>query len=191
MSDRGYDIEMPLVSMAKNVNYLYTVCYKENIEEWTGRLRNAVEIDMRERDVLWEQLSVNKRMSCIYHAMTVATKMRSIGLNENDWEHFYDISTQDVNLLSEVEHNRWSIDELILGWRPCTEHELKQIEANITLKNDLKKRKIHYDLRSYNDLQPDETGKPAQIYDICLCSCLPLIAKTYIEEQKGGAYVTT
>lgn len=183
MTDRGYNIKMPLVSMAKNVNYLYHLCYKENIKEWTGQLRTAVEINKGDRDALWGQLSISKRMSCIYHAMTVATKMRSIGLNEDDWEHFYDISKQDVELLSEVEHNRWSIDELVLGWRPCTDDEQRQVEADITLKNELKKHRIHYDLRAYHDLRPDETGKPVEIYDICLCSSLPLIAKTFIEER--------
>lgn len=183
MTNRGYDIKMPLVSMAKNVNYLYHLCYKENIKEWTGQLRTAVEINKGDRDALWGQLSISKRMSCIYHAMTVATKMRSIGLNEDDWEHFYDISKQDVELLSEVEHNRWSIDELVLGWRPCTDDEQRQVEADITLKNELKKHRIHYDLRAYHDLRPDETGKPVEIYDICLCSSLPLIAKAFIEER--------
>ena len=111
--------------------------------------------------------------------------MRSIGLKETDGEKFYDIPQQDIELLAEVEHNRWSVEELILGFRPCTEDEQIQIEADIQLKPIMKGRKIHYDLRAYNDLRPDETGKSVKVYDRCLCSCLPLIAKTYSDE-KGG-----
>ena len=47
---------------------------------------------------------------------------------------------------------------------------------------ELKKRKIHYDLRAYNDLRPDSSGKPVQIYDRCLSACIPLVAK----KSKGG-----
>ena len=50
------------------------------------------------------------------------------------------------------------------------------------MKEELKKRKIHYDLRAYNDLRPDGTGRPVQVYDRCLSASIPLIAK----ESKGG-----
>ena len=183
MQDRGYDVTMPLVGMAKNINYIYHRCYEDNIEQWKDLSRNIVEIDKTVRDALWEKLPYIKRMSCIYHAMTIATKMRSIGLGENDWKGFNDISMQNIEILAQVEHNRWCIEELILGWRPCTEKEQKMVEANIKMKKELKKQKIHYDLRAYHDLRPDETGKPVEIYDMCLCSCLPLIARTFIEEQ--------
>lgn len=186
MQNRGYDITLPLVSMAKNVNYLYHRCYEDNIEHWNGEIRNAVDIDKTLRDALWEKLPNMKRMSCIYNAMTIATKMRSVGLEEDDWNRFYDISKPDIVTLAQVEHNRWNVEELILGWRPCTDEEQKAVEANIGMKNELKKQKIHYDLRAYHDLRPDETGKPVEIYDLCLCSSLPLIAKAYIEEKGGN-----
>lgn len=185
MQDRGYDVTMPFVGMAKNINYIYRRCYEDNIEQWKNLLRNVVEIDKTVRDALWEELPYIKRMSCIYHAMTIATKMRSIGLSENDWKGFNDISMQNIEILAQVEHNRWCIEELILGWRPCTEEEQKMVEADIKMKKELKKQKIHYDLRAYHDLRPDEIGKPVEIYDMCLCSFLPLIARTFIEEQKG------
>ena len=187
MQNCGYDISLPLVNMAKNVNYIYHCCYEDNIENWTGHIRNVIEIDKEVRENLWEQLSNIKRMSCVYHAMTIVTKMRSIGIEEDDWNDFYDISKQDLDVIAQVEHNRWSVEELLLGWRPCTKDEQMKVEADITLKNEFKKRKIHYDLRAYHDLRPDETGKPVEIYDICLCSCLPLIAKTFVEEKGGDA----
>ena len=37
MTDSGYDITLPLVRMAKNVNYIYDYCYHENIQKWNGR----------------------------------------------------------------------------------------------------------------------------------------------------------
>ena len=184
--NEGYDVTLPLVRMAKNVNYIYGRCYNENVEDWKGYLRYSVEIDLEERERSWAKLSNVKRMSSIYNAMTIPVKMRSVGLNETDWDKFYDISQQNVELLAQVEHNRWSVEELILGFRPCTDKETEIIDADVaTQKDAFKSRKIHYDLRAYNDLRPDKTGRGVQVYDLCLSSCLPLIAKAFADE-KGG-----
>ena len=183
---KEYDVTLPLVRMAMNVNYIYDQCYNDNVKDWRGNLRYTVEINPKQRDYLWATLSNVKRMSCIYNAMTIPSKMRSIGLEENDWNKFYDISQQDIELLAQVEHNRWVMEELILGFRPCTDKEQEIIATDVaTLKNAYKARKIHYDLRAYNDLRADKTGRGVQVYDICLSSCLPLIAKD-IANKKGG-----
>ena len=185
MSNCGYDIRMPLVQMAKTVNYIYDAFYNDNFGNYTDKMLYTVEVDRDKRDMLWQDVTAVKRMSNIYNAMAIPTKMRSVGLQENEWDKFYDIPQQDIELLAEVEHNRWTVEELILGWRPCTQDEQQRIEADISLKADLKKQRIHYDLRAYGELRPDETGKSVKIYDRCLCAGLPLIAKTYAEE-KGG-----
>ena len=183
-----YDVSMPLVQMAKIVNYIYDRCYNENVKDWKGLLRYAVEINKEDMESSWAKLSNVKRMSSIYNAMTIPTKMRSLGLKEDDWDQFYDITQQDIELLAQVEHNRWSVEELILGFRPCTDEEQEKIAEDVKkYKDEYKARKIHYDLRAYNDLRPDGTGKPVQIYDLCLSACLPLIAKAYADEKGGDA----
>lgn len=182
MADRGYDVNIPVVKMAKSVNYIYDRCYVENEKDWNGHLRFTVEIDEEKREQAWGGRSGVKRMSNIYNAMTIGVKMRSMGFREDDWDKLYDLSQEEMEILAEVEHNRWSVEELILGWRPCTDREQREVEADISQKEKLKKRKIHYDLRAYNDLRPDGTGRPVQVYDRCLSACIPLIAK----ESKGG-----
>ena len=183
-----YDVTLPLVRMAQNVNYIYNQCYNDNFKNWQGQIQTSVEINRTERDKLWAGLSSVKRWSSIYNAMTIPSKMRSIGLGEDDWEKFYDISQQDVEILAQVEHNRWNVEELILGYRPCTDEEQDKIAADVeTQKDAFKARKIHYDLRAYHDLRPDKTGKSAQVYDLCLSSALPLIAKTFVDEKGGEA----
>lgn len=190
MEDHGYDVTLPLVRMAKNVNFIYDRCYEENFKSditSDEHLLFAVEIDPEARDRSWARLPMVKRMSSMCNAMTIETKMRSVGLEAHEWEKFYDIPQQDIELLTEVEHNRWSVEELILGYRPCTEEEQQEIEADISLKDVFKKKKIHYDLRAFNDLRPDETGVSVKVYDLCLCSCLPLIAKAFTDEKGGEA----
>ena len=182
----GYDVTLPWVRMAKNVKYVYDCCYYDNVKDWNGLLRFAVEIDPLKRELLWAEESNVKRMSNIYNAMTIPTKMRSLGLKEDDWDKFYDLSQKDIELLAQVEHNRWNVEELILGYRPCTDAEQDIIAADVaTQKDAYKTRKIHYDLRAYNDLRPDKTGRGVQVYDLCLSACLPLIAKAFTDE-KGG-----
>lgn len=183
-----YDVTLPLVRMAQNVNYIYNQCYNDNFKNWQGQIQTSVEIDRTEREKLWAGLSSVKRCSSIYNAITIPSKMRSIGLGEDDWEKFYDITQQDIEILAQVEHNRWNVEELILGYRPCTNEEQDKIAADIeTQKDAFKARKIHYDLRAYQDLRPDKTGKSAQVYDLCLSSALPLIAKTFVDEKGGEA----
>jgi len=81
-----------------------------------------------------------------------------------------------------VEHNRWSIDRLILGFRPPTREERLEIKQHIALKDDYKRRKIHYDLCSYGELDVDKTGQNVRVYDYDLTACIPLIANSYREQ---------
>lgn len=203
MVDHGYDVNIPIIKMAKNVNFIYNRCYEENEKEWNGHLRFSVEIGENEKESLWTKKSSVKRMSNMYNAMTISPKMRSMGFHYDDWDKFYELSEEDIEILAEVEHNRWNVEELILGFRPCNDDELKEIADSIenhnrkrievgndavkhdkTLKEIYKEeRKAHYDIRAYNDLRPDGTGRPVQIYDRCLSACIPLIAK---ESKEGG-----
>ncbi len=176
MHDSGYDIHLPYVKMAQTVNYINTLCYNDNIAGWTGRPLYAVEIDKEECKTLWDKLSALKRTSNICNARMLPIKMRSIGIDENDWDKFYDIPQQTIDVMAQVEHNRWSCEELLLGWRPCTAEEQRLVEQDVHQKSKLKEKKIHYDLRTYGDLRSDETGRSAAIYDICLSAALPLIA---------------
>lgn len=182
MTDCGYDISLPYVKMAKIINHIYDQFYNDNhrsLADSDWQAHYAVEIDERAMNGSWAKLPNNKRQSNICNALNVATKLRSLGLREDEWESFYAISQQDIELMAEVEHNRWSVEELILGWRPCTDEEQAKVEADIGQKERYKKLRTHYDLRAYNDLRPDATGRSSKIYDVCLCASLPLIAKHF------------
>lgn len=182
MLTEGYDVTTPLIEMGKTVNHIYDRCYADNIVQNGAETSPSlplftVEIDDAERDSSWRRLGNIKRMSSICNAMSIPTKLRSVGITDADYEKLYELSRREVELLAEVEHNRWNVEEMILGYRPCNPQEAAAIDADITLKRKFKAQMIHYDLRPYNDLRPDETGKNVNIYDICLSGCLPLIAK--------------
>ena len=204
MTDRGFDVRRPLVQMARSINYIYNLCYRDNDIGWNGWLRYAPEIDRQASIAQWQRVSPVKRMSNICNAMTVATKLRSVtlpsvppkgggsnaqplppfGETEGGVRGVWDIPQHDIELLTQVEHNRWCVEELILGWRPCTAEERRLVEADISQKEVLKQQcRAHYDLCSYRELAADATGKPVAIYDLCLCSCLPLIANSFNPDE--------
>ena len=126
--------------------------------------------------------SLPKQYSNIFNAMTLATKMHSIGHTSDDWQEYYALTLDEIKILTEVEHNRWNVEELILGYRPTTDEEQKLIENDIAQKKVLRNKKIHYDLRAFDDLRSDSTGKNVNVYDMALTQGIPLIIKSCISD---------
>lgn len=181
MRDKGYDVGLPLLAMAKNINYVYNQCYNDHGDD-TSRWRElwTAEIDRSRRETAWRtntDLCPENRFSNIALAMTVSAKMRALGIADSDMRKFQDVTLEQIEVLAQVEHNRWSVDKLIAGFRPCTTDEQRAIESDISLKKVFKNdKKAHYDLRAYNDLRADDTDRSSEIYDKWLCASLPLIA---------------
>jgi hypothetical protein len=105
--------------------------------------------------------------------------MRSIGIDVARWGSLFTIGDRDVELLAEVEHNRWNVEELILGFEPTTEAEHQEVLGDISKKNILKKKFKHEDLRNYNELGVDKTGLSIKRYDRGLTRSIPLIVYAY------------
>lgn len=192
MNDCGYDISLPLLQMAKRLNYFYTCSY--------GQEGTPTDMPTEKVEAAWRNLQTfNMRYSNIYNVLTIATKMRSLGHEEKDWDKFFALTQEEIERISAVEHNRWSVERLILGFRPPTDTERDEIRDNIEafivaketgkeepeqdLKNVYKKKKIHYDLCSYRELRQDKTGQYVRLYDYDLTACIPLIAQSFKETQ--------
>lgn len=192
MEDCGYDIDLPLLQMAKRLNYFYACSY--------GLRGVPTHLPAEEIEEEWNKLdSFRARYSNIYNVMTLATKMRSLGHPDDDWTRFYALTQEEIEEISAVEHNRWCVERLLLGFRPPTDEERDEIHENIQaflaakktgspapeqdLKNVYKRKKIHYDLCSYRELQEDKTGQNVRVYDYDLTACIPLIAQSYNESR--------
>lgn len=191
MEDCGYDIDLPLLQMAKRLHYFYMCSY--------GQKGTPTDLPLDEIEEEWNKIeSFNIRYSNINGVMAIATKMRSLGHDENDWNRFYALTQDEIELLSSVEHNRWSVERLIMGFRPPTTEEREQIRSNIGewicavrsggvkpkeyLKDVYKKKKIHLDLCAYRELGEDKTGQNVRVYDYDLTACIPLIANSFNEQ---------
>lgn len=190
MDDCGYDVRLPLLQMAKRLHYFYTYSF--------GQKGTPTVMPPEEVEKEWRKVSTfSQRYSNIFNVMTIATKMRSLGHESKDWDKFFALTQQEIEILSAVEHNRWSVERLILGFRPPTDTEREEIRQNIEafiaakktgsqapeqdLKNLFKKQKVLYDLCSYQELGEDRTGQNVRIYDYDLTACIPLITQSFNE----------
>jgi len=199
MEDCGYDVSLPLVRLAKMLNYFYSYSYSH---EHDGQQDIPTILPMADAEKAWrDERSLKNRLSSICNVMTISTKMHSLGHDAADIERFYALTAGEISSLAETEHNRWSVERLIFGSRPCTDGEKTLIRANINeiiaakgddkakienLKKKYKKqRDIHYDLCAFSELERDEKGNDVTVYDLNLTACIPLMAKTFCDENDG------
>ena len=185
MNDAKISSLSAFIKLAQCVNYAYCSMRESSSEEQQQGLapmRVALDIPSPQKlQELWNnpKLTTAKRWSNIYNAFTLRSKMHSLGIPVAMWGTLFTISDKDVETFSEVEHNRWSVEELILGYEPTTELEHKSVEQNIALRETFKAQFKHEDLRSYHELGIDDTGLPVARYDKGITRTLPLIAYTY------------
>ena len=168
MLDDCYIAKNKYLEFAKRINYIYDYYY--NHSECPEHFPSQKELECE-----WDKLQVAKKWSNIYNAQSIPTKLRSFGIDIMETNPERTFSEREIELLAEVEHNRWNVEELLIGYSAVTEDEQKEIKADISLKNIYKKKRKHNDIRPYQTLQPEKTGKHAREYDRCISVCLPVI----------------
>ena len=160
---------------AKLINYLY-----ETADYTTNRFKGIMALDAipeseiwKDADLKWndKKLTVALKWSNLYNAYTIDSKLASIraqrGLSADDRNQDTKIlSVEEVEMLARVEHNRWNVEKLLMGYRKPTAEEdaycvsIKGLTRDkekkaITAKNELKKNKkiyIHHDIRPFDEL---------------------------------------
>jgi hypothetical protein len=148
-------------------NYRYTKNLKAE-EALQGTKRENIDSE-NELIKSWQDDKISNRWSNIYNAFTIDVKDRSFHILGRE------INQEEIELLAEVEHNRWNVERLIFGFRATTKEENRAISQNSQLKKDKRNQFIHYDIRPYNKLGIDDKGIRANEYDICLSECLSKI----------------
>lgn len=136
-----------------------------------------MQIDMNEANRIWDNTPMSKRWSNIFSAASIPTKLRCIGIewDNNTTCRLADFTEDEISLLAEMEHNRWNIEELLLGYRPVSKTEDEEIDKDKSRKKYWKKRFVHYDIRPYDELKEDAGGRKASKYDEVIVASLPLI----------------
>jgi hypothetical protein len=162
MCDTAYYIDETAIRRAKLINYLYsTADYSCNrFKDSTVLASMTDESIWREADKKWKELTVALKWSNLYNAYSIPCKMASLrvmrGLEHNDTSRDFDSFTKEEILkLATVEHNRWNVEKLLMGYRKAKPDEDKY--EHTLLRNDKdamgnKKLFIHHDIRPFGAL---------------------------------------
>ena len=161
MLENCYDLRKADDRIPMMVNYVYSKGIPEQFPE-------------NEIEMMWRELRTALKWSNRYHADAIKFKIRSFQIKPNE-----PITDEQLELMARVEHNRWNIEKLLMGYRPTTPLEKEAIVKDISLKNEFKiNRFAHHDICSYDDLQADESGVNTKEYDRRISAALPLIMQS-------------
>ena len=112
-----------------------------------------------------------KMWSNIYNGNMLWTKLRCIG-----FDPVKGLSKEQVEVLSDVEHNRWNMEQLLMHFRPLTKEEQDAVIARKKDKDDLKGEMAHLNICSNKRLlELKNVDVAARAYDIGLTELLPEI----------------
>lgn len=166
-----------LLAMARYLNYFYSASY--SLSHIPAELPKAA-VDEAWKEVKGRQMV----LSNVFNIMTMASKMRTLGHSRDDWRGFYALTAAEIEEMTPVEHNRWSVERLLSGSRPCTDAERKEVLADLSLKKKYKnERNAHSDLVAFDELGVDATGLNVARYDSDLIAAIPLIVKSFADDN--------
>lgn len=160
MNETAYCADEHSLKRAKLLNYLYSTANYDTHKFQSIMSLYALpeERIWAEADEYWRGLSVALKWSNLYCAYAIRTKVETIrtlrNLNIDDSSHDHDpLSDNETELLAKLEHNRWNVEKLLMGYRKAKTYEdmyIHKDHASQLTKN--KKLFIHHDIRKYEKL---------------------------------------
>lgn len=163
MNESAYSADEVSLKRAKLINFLYeTADYSSYKFKGILALDAMSDSEIRaDADKLWQddpKLTVALKWSNLYNAYSIRTKMASLramrGLELNDDSHdTWSLSDDETEVMAIVEHNRWNVEKLLMGYRKPHKEEDKYEYPEY--QNDLKKNKdlyAHHDIRPFDKL---------------------------------------
>ena len=125
--------------------------------EIIDELKNMPEMTLWENvDKKWGDLSVANKWSNFYFADNLTCKLDVLRLMRGgNIIKDVTLTEEDLHMLAIMEHNRWNVEKLFMGFRVAKPYEdyyrIKDIKQDAV--NTNKKLFIHSDIRPYDDLQ--------------------------------------
>jgi len=214
-----YMADRTLYLKALLVNVAYDITNGYNKAGWPNDISNKADESYAKARTSWNKLSVDKQWSNKYFADSIYIKIKNIMANQADYNSYNQIKKllctnyktticairkaldSNKEALAICEHNRWNIQQLLLGYSPCDKEldsifekidkttdddakdeylkwKKKYLHGNICdkkIKDDVKEceLRIHPNLCDYNHLSKIDSG--AKQYDIDLNNAIPQI----------------
>jgi len=160
MDDTAYCSDNRTFQQAKLINFLYDTADYTHYKFTSFAELATISPDKiwEEAEKGWHELPVALKWSNLYSAYNFPCKLASLrairGLAANDTSHDLDEITQaELDVLGHVEHNRWNVEKLLMGYRKPLPQEDKYESAEFA--KPLSKNKklfIHHDIRPFEEL---------------------------------------
>lgn len=159
---------------------MMTECYSEDlVGDEFGKLINACFWECFGDDVKtedkWRETRSIDQSSSIYCANMIFYKLRSIGLDTTKMLSKEEVDAaicNNLDSLMRLEHNRWVVEKLLLGFRPLYEGaECERWNQNNKEKNgenakkNMKDSLMHGDIILFDSLSPKEQYKDKKVND--------------------------
>ncbi len=147
MIDTGFSRDNVSLQRAKLINLLYTIGGNHD------GLTNTV--IMAKAEELWVDRKVADRWSSLYSAYSINIKLDTLrrmrGLEHTDLSaDRQELTDKEVDALAVVEHNRWNVEKLLMGFRTPTENEDKYLHKEFSEKLVQNKYVfIHHHIKPY------------------------------------------
>lgn len=158
MTDIIFDVDKRAQRMAECINHLYSKCDEL---QW-ARIPTCEEVKNCTWDEIhkkWISLPVALQWSNLYSAYNIAYRIHTIKAMRNSNADITEISDKEAETLGRVEHDRWNVEKLLLGYRKPSEAEDYYSKCNFVngkkvkaMKNAHKELYIHCDIRPYTNL---------------------------------------
>lgn len=179
MDDMAYCRDEVSFKRAKLINYLYDTADYDNHCFTDTLVLNTLSDDalMKEANKSWKTLTVAKKWSNLYCAYSIPYKLASLramrGLKLDDESHDqYPLTDNELQQIARVEHNRWNVEELLMGYRkPLPEEDKYNHSQYAKALKENKKLFIHHDIRPFDDLDD------VQMMDYEIARYIPWILK--------------
>ena len=123
--------------------------------------------------------------SNIYNANTMWTKLRSVNFDGIEYSKEDKHKKSDEEMLADVEHNRWNLEQLLMNFRPLTSTEQSDVLTKQKTKNQYKQEMAHLNICSNKCLleKLKEIDVVARAYDVGLTALLPELYQFYNAES--------
>lgn len=143
-------------------------------------------------DSEWNTSKIWGQWSNIYNACSIPTKNRCIVISSDEYKQLWNnvrfdkgrfcidkekLNNQDLlnrfHQLAELEHNRWNMEKLLMGYRTLTSKEKEDLKKGRKTKGELKGDliKAHADICPFSELKVLDPG--VEDYDYMLTLVLP------------------
>ena len=151
MNDSAFYVDEESIRRAKLINYLYFSMNDGQFPPLTVLATQSADTIWKDANSYWQDISVAMKWSNLYFAYSLKYKelavkaMKEAGLDEN----------QQIEALSQMEHNRWNVEKLLVGYRKPLPHEDLYSTKNEDKQEELEANKnhfIHAQIRPFEDL---------------------------------------